>query len=276
MIKLLLLLIIICGTLNVSAYSPDRMKLSQREYVRYIKPQISNLISDFFQFLRYENNDLNALKNIYRTIEMIELSEIEIEKACKNSPFNDTCPSAINDLRQRTIELDVHLFKIINNLVQDKTPNNILLTDSAMSIRQLLFMNRLITNNAELIALIDQNHTTSLTYFSKINESLLGIKHLTSQNSIFYTELLINPIELDRQEDYRDLIVSFINKLKLLVLHKDDTDAFKRELENLNFVFNNFHSKLSKGNLKISKLELNVLKTMHFRWNSILKIILKK
>ena len=66
----------------------------------------------------------------------------------------------------------------------------------------------------------------------------------------------------------------FIREIEKYILPKKTPDELIKRLESLNIIWNTFSMKMTKGNIKLPDNGEKILKIMHRRWVSVLKMIL--
>ncbi len=250
-----------------AAYSASKMQLSKREYVRYVRPQVNNLISDFFQFTQYQFVPYIEIKSLHKKYFKIEKKLNALTKIDRKSYSIEL--TGLNSLLQSTNAKLLSMKQILSKSSCAKKVGS-----GCLSLHKAL--NKLISTNLKLISMVDHDLSVNDTIFSNSNTLLFDIKHMIIINRSHWNEFLITLVPDSYKTDYRDVLINFINKLQYMVLIQNDIETFKFRLESLNFLWNCFNSTLTKGNLTLSNAEKKIISTIHFRWNSILKIILKK
>ena len=69
---------------------------------------------------------------------------------------------------------------------------------------------------------------------------------------------------------------NYITKLEKYIIRDKNKKYLIRHLGELNISWNSFHMKLAKGNLNFPKRLLKIISIQHNRWNTILKVILRR
>jgi hypothetical protein len=67
----------------------------------------------------------------------------------------------------------------------------------------------------------------------------------------------------------------FFKKVDEKLLFEKDQEFLIKRLEELNLAWNTFHMKMTKENNDLSSQNIKLIKIMHNRWNSVLKIVLR-
>ena len=75
------------------------------------------------------------------------------------------------------------------------------------------------------------------------------------------------------QDTFEALLVHFIAPLEERMINKYSPDWFILELGKLNLTWNTYHMNLEKGSKEFPEQYIKIVKLMHNRWNSILKLI---
>jgi len=68
----------------------------------------------------------------------------------------------------------------------------------------------------------------------------------------------------------------FIKPIDRHILQESNIKYLLKHLGDLNLSWNAFHMRVAKSELRMKKSELQTVQIMHNRWNSILKVILRK
>ncbi len=86
--------------------------------------------------------------------------------------------------------------------------------------------------------------------------------------------MLTQLLETKLRRDFHAVWMHFFKEVDQKVLYEKDKNYMVRRLEELNLAWNTFHMKMTKGNHNLPKSIVSLIKIMHNRWNSCLKIIL--
>lgn len=114
--------------------------------------------------------------------------------------------------------------------------------------------------------------TDYLHYYKKINNLTHYLHGLRVLSEIEITSLLSGKI----QPDFESAWKNFFLKIDKYILIQKDTDFLINNLGPLNLSWNTFHMKMEKGHSEFNISNVKFIKIIHNRWNSILKIILRK
>jgi hypothetical protein len=122
----------------------------------------------------------------------------------------------------------------------------------------------------EKYIILDQTHFHPSTPHDKIfNRNLYQLNVLTDN---IITELLPKKYKSTFQQVYS----LFFQPIERYGLAEKDSVWYLRRLEELNLSWNTFHMKITKDTDNVPKSLLNVVRIMHNRWNSTLKVVLRK
>ena len=72
------------------------------------------------------------------------------------------------------------------------------------------------------------------------------------------------------------LFANFIKNLEKQIIREKNKNYFLDRLGELNIAWNSFHMKMVKGHYKLPKKQAQIIIVMHNRWNSLLKLLLKR
>ena len=98
----------------------------------------------------------------------------------------------------------------------------------------------------------------------------------TLHKMLLSSELMITQLlESKLKDDFHAAWMHFFKDVDQKILYEKDKIYLIKRLEELNLAWNTFHMKMTKGNHNLPKNIVSLIKIMHNRWNSCLKIILR-
>ncbi|MFW5888073.1 MAG: hypothetical protein ACOCUH_04675 [Bacteriovoracia bacterium] len=253
-------------------HDESKINISRLQYLRYIRPQMKSIVSDFKTLLKQSFPYLSPWINLNSKLLSVENNFYKQQRYCMDST-SARCLKIIEDLHHEIAELDRVLIEKEINIVhpllkQCEFPEKLSCIDQYHFFRQLMI------NNFELLMAIKQFKTVFQTTFSD-QTRLMNIKTLIDFNRRYWEHLVLTPIPSDRESIYREFTVDFIKPLHNIINTNNGEKLFVKQLKRLNITFNHFAKQLSKGSHKLSPSTLKILNTIHFRWNSILKLLLR-
>lgn len=240
-------------------FNSKNIKISQISYGRYIRPQISSIVQEFYFILKKLDplgQDFILLKN------QVSKFKSAWEK------WNSKCPSLTEECQKS--------FNKLNQLIT-KIDHNILKLQASVGRKR----NEVQKNNAEELLFFTRSldNISNLIYKAKNQLKTKDFKLLTPlfhKISIITEMLMTKRLDKSYQEDFDFLWVNYIKIMENNILNNKNKDyrLFLSKLEDLNLCWNTFHMKIMKSNGSIPRNVNSIINIMHNRWNSILKMIL--
>lgn len=244
--------------------------LGHRKYVRYARPQLKSMVREFYHIISkfsptlekivegrkkyksitdflgtfqsdcYQNQEcMKKLNEAYEKIRGLNLTLLELKKISSEEINTFTTPE----------DYHVHLPELMEKMIQ--------LEDTLMNIRQSY----------------DIETSTSYRVVSKQEKNIqklnFSIVHLFN-----YT--MIDALPNDLKKEFEKVWFFFFKPVEKYVIPDPTSDQLLKRAENLNMVWNTFHMKISKGEMRVPTNGHKVIITMHRRWVSILKLFLSK
>jgi hypothetical protein len=213
------------------------------------------------------NPELTNLKPINKTLDNIKLRSQKLNNLYNAEKFNEC-----------SLNLNLSLIEMRKNLVQlEKSPsllekeyftsdNLIESLNSFQLFKQSLF--DLYLDYESYQFQIRANTTLAHPFHDLLNE-------IHSVESIFQHYILLSSDNRFRTE-FTSFWSDFIRPVKNKILPQNDKKLFIHKLNDLNLRLNILNVVLTKRNKKINKQTTAILKTIHRRWNNILKVTLKR
>ena len=251
---------------SLLAYTPKDIILSKAEFQRYIKPQLRSITNDYYQLLSILNPEIKNMKTTAALFKKLRLNATDSVELCKTKK-NEKC--------------SLKLKEVIENIqgILNKNPEQ-----PALSEKEYLNSRNLLKGYKSFQTF--HGHTFELK--SQINNilylyTLNLLEHKDLQNlarNIDQSESLYNLYILNSSDyRFRDKFISywnsFIKPVNRKIIVENDMLHFTRILNELNLSWNELNIELTKRNKVVSKQVKSLLKTMHNRWNNILKVTLR-
>ena len=191
------------------------------------------------------------------------------EKECRASE-NKECYTILKTIYKTLKDTEQTLLYVKSRYTQHLKNNTDPLLMLLPKINEITLLNyRLIHALEEIQSTLDtsfEHHSVAKTRFEKYIHPM----KITSQMMI--TSL----IDQKYRQVFEFAYIQFINSLELEIVEKHNKEYLIKNLENLNLTWNTFHMKITKSEDRPPKNITNLIKIMHNRWNSILKIVLRK
>ncbi|MAF78085.1 MAG: hypothetical protein CME63_14230 [Halobacteriovoraceae bacterium] len=244
-------------------YEEKPIELSDRSFHRYIMPQLKAISQEYFHILR----KLNPVHS--ETIELFT----------KVMTLNHAM-SGINKICQESLEKCEERFKKANSLARS--------LDLDIANLQAKHLKLVEPKELEFASSLDQLSLENYKLIHKIEEHLITLN--TDFSSSYYGKSLFQPIVhkmlLDSEfmltqmlggtlkDDFDSVWVGFFKEVNQRLIYEKDKIYLLKRLEELNLSWNTFHMKMTKGNHDLPPHLIKLIKVMHNRWNSCLKVIL--
>lgn len=248
------------------------IKLRKPRYNRYIRPQLRNIVSDYYHLMKKvepAETELISIRN--RTQKMNDIWN-EWTKKCVKS-YQDNCLGLLRKLYKEARELDTTILTFQNQRLRLKNFGEKTILDTVLHLTNSL--DKISNLNYTILHFIEETLMTNETNYHAA--SLARGKFTTLLHQMLVSSELIMPALISHQfrPVFDKVWYSFIKRLERQILHEDNPDFLLEYLGDLNMAWNDFHMKVAKSEIKLSKNELQVVQIMHNRWNSVLKVFLR-
>ncbi|MCR9204457.1 MAG: hypothetical protein NXH75_07770, partial [Halobacteriovoraceae bacterium] len=98
----------------------------------------------------------------------------------------------------------------------------------------------------------------------------------TIHEMLLSSELLMTQLlDGEMKDDFHAVWIHFFKEVDQKLIYERDKIYLLKRLEELNLSWNTYHMKMTKGNHDVPKNIVSLIKIMHNRWNSCLKIVLR-
>lgn len=251
-------------------FDADKAKVNNQSYKRYILPQLKSLLKEYYHILeKVDPLQKEVIKIKAKTLDMRKTWEKTRSLCVEVSP---ECTEGLREIYGYSRELDKELSTYLNEKMP--FPKDNLKVDSSLKLHGSL--DRLFNLNYQNLHAIEEYLLTSgtpLYPFNKIHKNLGKNLH---QMSLTCEMAMTGKLLPEIQEEFDFVWSNFFKTIENHLLESKGQDYFLRRLGELNMSWNSFSMKMTKGNLRVPKEVSSLVKLMHNRWNSILKIILKR
>ena len=253
-------------------FDAAKINLTNDQFYRWVRPQTQKIVNEFYYILKRIDSIHGSLIAIKSEILKLHIAWGKWEKECI-IPQPD-CHDRIREYYQTVRKLDGTILKTQNNvfkIAQSKIDDKI---DSRISLASQL--DELANLNYRMIHIFEEILITGNTIYH------VPFKPENPQRKILQRALIVSELtitgQLDKKikEDFDFLWTNFIKDLERFVYMESRKDFLIKRLESLNIAWNSFNMRVSKGRDKLPRNTDPIIKTMHGRWNSILKILLNR
>lgn len=273
--SLLVVLMFIQGLVfaDYQYYYYDKMKLnfSKESHDRYIRPQLKNIKTEYFFLAKKLNPLQNTIFKLREAVLKLVLDYNEKYKECIIQQREQLyCEVDVTTLLKDSYDVDQNIMTLrvesLNkeNFNLDNISNYFLFSKH---LDQVEVLNSRVQRYLELKNIVKGTiYTTYTSQFSDLTNTIINLNNTI--NFVFIEQL---PDEV--KDTFEALLVEFISPLERNLINKYSPEWFKLELGSLNLAWNTFHMTLEKGSKTFPISLVSLVKIMHNRWNSVLKLI---
>ena len=254
--------------LYVYSFTEKDLHISTHQFNRYVKPQLTSIVQDYYTLLGVLNPETKHLKPFVISFKSLKESMDSLSRICNISTekisCNETLQITINKINQGNYLLSQRI-KFVEK--KDFTADDLLL-----SFKQKFQL---------------ETHLKNLIYKLQKQQFYLSLKmplpslFIELKNDLELCENLLNDYLIKSSDRrFRKPFLSFwndfIKPVNNLILPHNDFSLYIRKLNELNLRLNFFNVALTKRNQAINKQAHLLLNIIHNRWKSILKVSLRR
>lgn len=256
------------------SYERKHINLSSHGFTRYVRPQLLSITHDYQTLLMALNPELKGLKMFQSIFKSLNSDSKKITALCSKKRRNLTEENHESCLfyfqkSMRTLRSGTKLLEKMPNLTNKKhfTPEDALQSFSSFQVFQKNFTSLLMLYESSLffiqarIALPSPLH--NLSHQGELTYNFLNIFLIKSSDNRFRNEFMAF---------WND----FIKPVSNLILPQNNKELFISKINKLNLRLHFLNVALTKRNKDVNKQAKVILKTLHRRWSSILKVTLKR
>jgi hypothetical protein len=274
------ILLILFSSVAVRAFGAEKItssyyvnmtkKLKDHTFRRLIMPQLKAMKTEYYLLIKKIEPASESSIKLKDLVKKALILDRDRKNIC--SPYDiDKCPEITKELYNQLRKIDLLLLKMLS-VKFDKLDEKKLRMHVALheQLDQIAGLNYSMLHLIEKYIILDQTHFHPSTPHDKIfNRNLYQLNVLTDN---IITELLPKKYKSTFQQVYS----LFFQPIERYGLAEKDSVWYLRRLEELNLSWNTFHMKITKDTDNVPKSLLNVVRIMHNRWNSTLKVVLRK
>ncbi|MBL6988808.1 MAG: hypothetical protein ISR65_03485 [Bacteriovoracaceae bacterium] len=256
-------------------YDEQKVKISNETFYRYIRPQIRNIVVEYYHLLKKHGPLFEDLIKIKHSI--FKLSNAWKEWTPNCTYVTHECATTLVKFYEtsRNLEQKIHLLQNKKLKVRPSTSLKGPFRPHDTHLHLLTLINRLLDLNFYFLHQLETIMITSGTPYSKP----LSVKEKFSPNlhglQLVSEEMLTTLLDKNIKEDFISLWWNFIKHLEQHVTLEQKQSYLIKRLGEFTIIWNSFHMKMTSGQITLPKKSIQVIKIMHNRWNSILKLYLK-
>ncbi len=252
-------------------YEKERINLPDRSFKRYIIPQLRAITQEYFLILRKLHPLHDRTIKLYTQLSSTERTFKDFSSDC--SLITADCLDSLKGLYLQTRKLDNLITKMQTKEITFKETAG---THQTEALLQLISSTGQMGNqNYRLMHALEEYILTSNTSFFPYYDGKTLIEP-TIHQMLLSSEILLNQLLTgELKEDFHAVWMHFFRSIDERILYEKNKVFLLKRLEDLNLAWNTFHMKMTKGNHNLPKNIVSLIKIMHNRWNSCLKIILR-
>ncbi len=244
-------------------YLEKPVYLSDHSFNRYIMPQLKAISQEYFHILRKLNPVHSETINLYNKVLSLSRKMKGINKVCQESV--DECEKIFKESYQISRSLDQEITKLQAKYLKVELSTEL---EFASSLDKVSLQNYVLLHKIEehLLTL----KTTFYSYYFGKSEFQPIVHRILLDTEFMLTQMLEGTL----REVFDSVWNGFFEEVNEKLIYEGDKIYLLKRLEELNLSWNTFHMKMTKGNHNIPTPLIKLIKVMHNRWNSILKVIL--
>ena len=247
-----------------------KIHFSNRDFKRSLHPQLNNIKRDFFSLFNNFNELYPNLLKGWRLLSDILPYQKSLPTECNKNVAQ--CEIKIQKLREKLLDFELFFSDLETKITRHKFINDhpnlytlwiknffdlhLQVLEVSGRIQQAFFLHRI-------------NHS----FMDHLFQDIPNLFHSLSLNyQRFFFGLLLD----DKKKLLTQVYYSFILPIDKYILRPYSPNYLKKNIESLNFSWNDFYMKISKTNRRFSTKSLSLAQQIHRRWISILRIVLRR
>ena len=238
-------------------------KMSDLNFYRYAQPQLKNLTAEFFLVLKKLNENHASFIFLQKSL----TTHIHQLEKCKDLNY---C-AAIDRITRDLNIFEKELWQIQNNLAELSLKNNSeydKVSKSSIHTQEMLAKVYHLKAKLDIFLALNKIEKSSQVQFQLLQQ--LKVLELMAQDGS--TSL----VPSNYQDDFNFINENFIRVIQKHVVLGNDKKFLLGRFRELDNNWNSFHLKVDREVQNFPKETLQIVKIMHRRWNSVLKIILRR
>ena len=243
-----------------------KLTFSERDFNRYILPKLAGIRRDFFSLFNHLGNLYSDLVRGERILADIFAYREVLPAQCSRG--GDDCEQSLQQLHLEFIRLEILLNKLEGKMKGPSSQERLTLwvkEHADFHSKVLEMMGRL----QQVLLLHGVNSALSASFAQEL-------PHIFRSLRLSYERLLFSPLSEDQRKLFSEVYYSFILPIDKYVLSTESENYLKKNVESLNFAWNDFHMKVSKSNRSFPSKVLSQALQIHRQWVAILRVMLRQ
>jgi hypothetical protein len=251
-------------------YEQKPLKLNDATFNRYVIPQIRAMGQEYYHLLRKLHPINNSIIQIKVKIIDMNINYQRFLVECRKDTID--CLDIVDKMYKQARELDSLLLKLKSRQLIFKNKK----TEEVAPLLKLIYSIDEISGHVyRLIHKLEQLQITLNTNYFEFHDSSYDMNDIFHNMDLASETILTSLLDKGIQNDFNFARITFFKSIERYVIQKRNKKYLLSQLEQLNLSWNTFHMKMTKGNHQPTREVKNLIKIMHNRWNSVLKIILR-
>lgn len=249
----------------------DELKMTPFRYRAYIRPQLRSIRSEYYQLLRRVRPGHDYLIDLKTQTEKIETGWRDFRESCPE--VTEGCLPGIKALHREVQSLDIQLLEI--QALSFESFSNLDDIELEDIFRVMENINHMAAHTYRMKNTLEYLEMLTETPYLREAQSKKSFEEDVMRIRT-YSEVLVTSLIPNRHSLMFNLLWrNFIRPIDREILGKDSPEYLMIYLERLNYSFHEFHMRLSKGRHQLSENDLQLVSTIHRRWNTILRVLVR-
>ena len=256
---------------NIFQYlKKDQLKMTPFRYRAYIRPQLRSIRSEYYQVVNQVRGGHGYLNDLKQNTNTILQTWNRFLKECED--ITENCLQVTNRLYEQVHNFDIQVLELQARDYKSFKINGNQFEEALQVHKQL---DHISTLNAQIMHALEYIRMLVETPYLKDGQVKSQVSRALSliqtRTEVLHTALM--PPEYRMLFDL--LWRNFISPIDKMVLTPDDPTYLMVYLERLNYGLNEFRMRFVSGQFEVSESNLQLIQTLHRRWNTILRILIR-
>ncbi len=251
------------------------LSVNRLQYLRYIRPQMRSIVSDFYSVLKLLYPQTAEVISLKQYMHKIETSVADFQDECLEGGQEKECENKIQQISTQIVRISQFVDKerlrtqssnFLLNCPEDNQENCL---NYIWQLENFSFFSLKLKYNLQSLML------TRRTDFAQDKIHLQEMQNNLNRLGIYWGIMLCSSVAEKHRIVFEDMLSTLIDPLRQISSQPQGHQVLAAKLHDLNISFNMTNKLLMKGTLKADPIAKKLLNTIHFRWNSVLKIVLR-
>tara|TARA_R110000868_G_scaffold117600_7_gene312279 strand:- start:7878 stop:8666 length:789 start_codon:yes stop_codon:yes gene_type:complete len=246
-------------------------RISSDSFRRYVTPQLRSMANEYYLLIKKVEPLSSDMIEVKKSYEKLSIKWDEWKSKCLTG--GESCSKDLRKIYQEFVGVEENVGNLrgaLSNLDSTRPASVDTVLAMYADISELSVIDTRLTHAIEeMLITIDTPYWSPSMLANDIDQALHRATIITG---ITFTRLL--PSEIS--SDFEFVWQSFIHPIEKRVLRTNDDAFLMNRLEAYNNNWNSFHMKIAKSNKDVDRGVIQIVETMHNRWNNVLKVIMKR